>query len=204
MKIKTLLFSTLALGSLAVGAQTADAAENITVKSGDTLSEIAKEHKTSVNQIAVENDIENVHIINVGQKLVINDYDEKLDVAHPTEANFTPVAQYTEPVQEVQAQPEVQYTEPVQAQPVVQEQPAQTQSYEGQSSSAKEWIAMKESTNNYNATNGRYIGKYQLDASYLNGDHSPANQERVADQYVAGRYGSWEAAKQFWLANGWY
>lgn len=44
---------------------------------------------------------------------------------------------------------------------------------------------MKESTNNYNATNGRYIGKYQLDASYLNGDYSPENQERVADQYVA-------------------
>ena len=41
-------------------------------------------------------------------------------------------------------------------------------------------------------------------ASYLNGDYSPANQERVADQYVAGRYGSWDAAKSFWLANGWY
>ncbi|MCF0230977.1 peptidase M23, partial [Enterococcus faecium] len=23
-------------------------------------------------------------------------------------------------------------------------------------------------------------------------------------QYVAGRYGSWDAAKSFWLANGWY
>ena len=47
-------------------------------------------------------------------------------------------------------------------------------------------------------------GRYQLSASYLNGDYSPANQERVADQYVAGRYGSWDAAKSFWLANGWY
>lgn len=48
------------------------------------------------------------------------------------------------------------------------------------------------------------IGRYQLSSSYLNGDYSPANQERVADEYVAGRYGSWENAKSFWLANGWY
>ena len=76
--------------------------------------------------------------------------------------------------------------------------------YTGDSSSAKEWIAHKESTGSYTATNGRYIGRYQLDSSYLGGDHSPENQERVADAYVAGRYGSWEAAQQFWLANGWY
>ncbi|EGP5052624.1 peptidase M23, partial [Enterococcus faecium] len=25
-----------------------------------------------------------------------------------------------------------------------------------------------------------------------------------AEQYVASRYGSWEAAKAFWEANGWY
>ena len=76
--------------------------------------------------------------------------------------------------------------------------------YTGDSSSAKEWIAQKESGGSYSATNQRYIGRYQLDSSYLGGDHSPENQERVADAYVAGRYGSWEAAKQFWLANGWY
>ena len=39
---------------------------------------------------------------------------------------------------------------------------------------------------------------------YLNGDLSAENQEKVADAYVAGRYGSWSAAKTFWLANGWY
>ncbi|WP_446911114.1 aggregation-promoting factor C-terminal-like domain-containing protein [Enterococcus faecium] len=46
--------------------------------------------------------------------------------------------------------------------------------------------------------------RYQLDSSYLNGDYSAANQERVAEQYVTSRYGSWEAAKAFWEANGWY
>ena len=69
---------------------------------------------------------------------------------------------------------------------------------------AKEWIAQKESGGSYTATNGRYIGRYQLTDSYLNGDYSAENQERVADAYVAGRYGSWTAAKNFWLNNGWY
>ncbi|MDO4912635.1 MAG: hypothetical protein Q3960_03660 [Lactobacillus sp.] len=70
--------------------------------------------------------------------------------------------------------------------------------------SAKAWIANKESGGSYSARNGQYIGKYQLSASYLNGDYSAANQEKVADQYVKSRYGSWTAAKAFWLANGWY
>lgn len=71
-------------------------------------------------------------------------------------------------------------------------------------SSAKEEIARRESGGNYNARNGKYIGRYQLSSNYLNGDHSPENQERVANQYVAGRYGSWQNALNFWNANGWY
>lgn len=71
-------------------------------------------------------------------------------------------------------------------------------------SSAQEWIASRESGGSYTAQNGRYIGKYQLDASYLNGDYSPANQERVAAQYAQSRYGSWEAAQAFWQAHGWW
>lgn len=79
-----------------------------------------------------------------------------------------------------------------------------TSSLSESEASAKSWIAMKESTNNYSARNGRYIGKYQLDSSYLNGDYSAANQERVAEKYVKERYGSWSAAKAFHQANGWY
>ena len=70
--------------------------------------------------------------------------------------------------------------------------------------SAKEWIAQKESSGSYTAQNGQYYGRYQLSLSYLNGDLSAENQEKVADTYVSGRYGSWSAAKAFWLANGWY
>ena len=83
-------------------------------------------------------------------------------------------------------------------------QQSSTSTVSGSEAAAKAWIANRESGGNYGATNGQYIGKYQLSASYLNGDYSAANQERVADQYVASRYGSWTAAQQHWMANGWY
>ena len=91
-----------------------------------------------------------------------------------------------------------------QAAPVAETQSATTETTATSTNAAKEWIAQKESSGSYTATNGRYIGRYQLDSSYLNGDYSAANQEKVAEQYVASRYGSWEAAKAFWEANGWY
>ena len=78
--------------------------------------------------------------------------------------------------------------------------------YGGIISDAKEWIAMRESGGQYEIWNPTqtYYGRYQLTASYLNGDFSRENQERVADEYVLNRYGSWEAALVFWQANGWY
>ena len=81
---------------------------------------------------------------------------------------------------------------------------ATTSSLSAEDAAAKEWIAQKESSGSYTAQNGQYYGRYQLSLSYLNGDLSAENQEKVADAYVAGRYGSWSAAKTFWLANGWY
>lgn len=69
---------------------------------------------------------------------------------------------------------------------------------------AKEWIAWRESGGDYNSRNGRYIGRYQLDSSYLDGDWSEEHQEEVAEAYVADRYGSWSAARDFWESHGWY
>lgn len=69
---------------------------------------------------------------------------------------------------------------------------------------AKNWIAMRESGGNYYARNGVCYGKYQLNINYLHGNYSPKNQEKVADNYVYGRYGSWVNAKRFWLSHHWY
>ncbi len=79
-----------------------------------------------------------------------------------------------------------------------------TSNVAGNDAAAKAWIAARESGGSYTARNGQYVGKYQLSAAYLNGDYSAANQERVADQYVASRYGSWSAAQSFWQSHGWY
>lgn len=68
----------------------------------------------------------------------------------------------------------------------------------------QEYIAWRESGWNYDARNGRYIGKYQMDESRLDGDWSPEHQEEVAEQYMLDRYGSWEAAREFWDSHGWW
>lgn len=74
----------------------------------------------------------------------------------------------------------------------------------GSEAAARAWIASRESGGSYSARNGQYIGKYQLSASYLHGDYSAANQDRVANAYVHSRYGSWRAAQSFWESHGWY
>ncbi|VMW84748.1 LysM domain protein [Streptococcus pneumoniae] len=160
-----------------------------TVKEGDTLSEIAETHNTTVEKLAENNHIDNIHLIYVDQELVIDG--PVAPVATPAPATYAAPAAQDETV-----------SAPVAETPVVSETVVSTVS--GSEAEAKEWIAQKESGGSYTATNGRYIGRYQLTDSYLNGDYSAENQERVADAYVAGRYGSWTAAKNFWLNNGWY
>lgn len=95
------------------------------------------------------------------------------------------------------------------SQPVVEQTsytPQQTQSTStsGADSSAAQQIMMAESSGNPNAQNGRYVGLYQLDASYLHGDYSVANQKRVFVQYCNQRYGSVENALAFRQAHNWY
>lgn len=211
---KTFLFGSLvAAGTgMAFGGQDAHAAEKYTVETGDTLSTIS--HKFAgdsslVDAIAKANKITNVNMIFAGQELTI-------DAEGKTEAapEAAPVAEAPAPAEEEAAPVAEEAAAPVQEAPapVVEEAPAPveqaaapvTETVPAASSSAKEWIAQKESGGSYSASNGQYIGRYQLSASYLNGDYSAENQERVADQYVTSRYGSWEGAQSFWLANGWY
>ena len=154
-------------------------ADTYTVKSGDTLSAIAKEKNTTVDAIAKKNKISNVNLISVGQVLEI----EGANTTKKTEEQAT-----TSKTDATQATTTVSASDGLSA----------------DDAAAKEWIAQKESSGSYTAQNGQYYGRYQLTLTYLNGDLSPANQEKVANQYVVNRYGSWSAAKNFWLANGWY
>lgn len=189
-KIKATLAGVAALFAVfAPSFVSAQESSTYTVKEGDTLSEIAETHNTTVEKLAENNHIDNIHLIYVDQELVIDG----------------PVAPVATPAPAIYAAPAAQdetVSAPVAETPVVSETVVSTVS--GSEAEAKEWIAQKESGGSYTATNGRYIGRYQLTDSYLNGDYSAENQERVADAYVAGRYGSWTAAKNFWLNNGWY
>lgn len=163
-------------------------ADSYTVKSGDTLSKIAVTYNTTVEKLASTNQIANVDFITVGQILELD-------------SEATAPAVTTTETAAVEAAP---------APATVAAAPAETTTTSYSSNlgtsdaQAKEIIAQRESSGSYTAQNGQYYGRYQLTMSYLNGDLSAENQERVADSYVAGRYGSWSAALAFWNANGWY
>ncbi|EFU73730.1 LysM peptidoglycan-binding domain-containing protein [Enterococcus italicus] len=195
MKIfKSLALSAVALVGFVAYTGTANADEiNYTIKANDTLSSIAQEYFGSsdyVNRIATDNNISNINLIYVGETLVLN------TDASATVAQTTATAASTSQAATTQATQTTQTT--------TQSTTTYSSTATGSEAEAKEWIANKESGGSYTATNGQYIGRYQLTSSYLNGDYSAANQEKVANAYVLSRYGSWTAAKAFWLANGWY
>ncbi|MGT2750085.1 aggregation-promoting factor [Streptococcus orisasini] len=255
-------------------------AESYTVKSGDTLSEIASAHGTTVKKLAKINKIKDVHLIYTDQVLELDEKEAASSPATeaapaPSSETQAPAASETTQATETTVQPssaetqaseavtpaatetqvseatttvtsevpqtteattapaETQASEATTAAPATTQvseaattateapqtteattaAPAESQTAETASTSsslsasdaaAKEFIAQKESGGNYNAQNGQYYGRYQLSSSYLKGDLSAENQERVADAYVTSRYGSWTAAQAFWNANGWY
>ena len=205
-KIKT-TFAGLAalLAFFAPALASAQETVTYTVKSGDTLSEIAEKYNTTVEKLAAKNNIKDIHLIYVDQVLVI-------EGTAPSTATATAAAStttYEAPAAAEETAEEVTETTTYEAPaapaaPAAESNTAAASTVSGSEAEAKEWIAQKESGGSYTATNGRYIGRYQLTDSYLSGDYSAENQERVADAYVAGRYGSWTAAKNFWLNNGWY
>lgn len=177
----------------------------IRIEQGDNLSKVAPEFGTTVDKLVKDNNISDANLILTGQELKLSNEN----------AISTPVAQTQNSVNTVQnnsvqtQSANNQISQPQQVQSPsnntnANSQNVQSTALSGGEQAAKDWIASHESGGNYNATNGQYIGKFQLSASYLNGDYSPANQERVADNYVTSRYGSWTAAQQFWQSHGWY
>ena len=201
-KIKTTIAGVAALlAFFAPSLASAQETVTYTVKSGDTLSEIAEKYNTTVEKLAAKNNIKDIHLIYVDQVLVIEGTASTVAPAATTEETAS-VA--TETVEEAPAATTTYEAPAAPATPAAESNTAAVSTVSGSEAEAKEWIAQKESGGSYTATNGRYIGRYQLTDSYLNGDYSAENQERVADAYVAGRYGSWTAAKNFWLNNGWY
>ena len=191
MNIKKALVTTL--GTVAVvGAgifatnDTANADVKVTVKQGDSVWSLANKYDSSINAIEKANSLNN-DLIYVGQTL---------NVPNSTQATTTQAASVANNTYS-------HTTSQVTTNTTTSTASAST-GVSGSEASAKAWIANKESSGSYSARTGQYVGKYQLSASYLNGDYSAANQEKVANSYVNSRYGSWSAAQAFWQSHGWY
>lgn len=182
------------VGTTQANADTRIDNNTVEVTAGDTMSGISAKYGVDMNQLAQSNGVQNPNLIVVGQRLHLNATNNNQQSAQAVQQ---PAQQQTQTAQSAQASASTQTTN-------ANASSYQAPSLGGNEQAAKDWIASRESGGNYNATNGQYIGKYQLSASYLNGDYSPANQERVANQYVQGRYGSWTAAQSFWQSHGWY
>lgn len=182
-----------------VDASTIESESIYVVQSGDCLWTIAQRFNMTLRQLEALNGLNDYSIIYpddrlklVGDATVVS-YSDNETASITYEDPATP--DYSQQQQQVQA-PANNY-----------QSQASSQTVSGSEASAKEWIAQRESGGSYtvvNPSSGTY-GRYQLTPDKLKGDYSPANQERVAQQYVNSRYnGSWVQAKAFWLANGWY
>ena len=226
MKIKSILVKSIAVAAMSVtGLVVANNAGSNTAQAAIVQNDasVVTVNYVSNNSINVYNNYENpvatgqTLASNTSWKVIKTAYDSKghkwydLGKNQWVRAKYVTIGYHT-----AAAQTQAQTTTNTAVQTSVQSQQTQTQttsntsassytsSATGSEASAKAWIASRESGGSYSASNGQYVGKYQLSASYLNGDYSAANQERVADNYVKSRYGSWSAAKSFWQANGWY
>ena len=190
-KIMSLVLGTITGLSILGVSTVASADTSYTVKQGDTLWGISQTYNTPLTDLLSENGLSESSIIYPGDTIKISNSDYTYVAPKQAEVPTTSNTQAN--------------SSSAQYKPAAKTSTATSQSsYGGDASSAKAWIANKESGGSYSARNSQYIGKYQLSASYLNGDYSAANQERVADKYVAQRYGSWEAAKEFWLSHNYY
>lgn len=204
MKFNKVALSIACAAGFTVAGAAAANADTVTVKSGDTLSQIADENNTTVSSIQSLNSLQNIHLIFPGQKLVINANNGDAAVSTQQSAQTTQQASQQQTTQQASQQ---QTTQQASQQQAPQQQTMQTTQQAVASSSeqaARDWIASRESGGSYTAQNGNYYGKYQLSSAYLGGDYSAENQERVANSYVLNRYGSWANAKSHWLQNGWY
>ena len=186
MKLSKTILATVALAGLATLGlgSTANAAVNngdgtYTVEAGDSYLSISQQAGMSVAALEQANGRE------------VGGY----DLIYPGETVTTGNQVSQAPA--TQTQQTQTYTQPAQTASVATTATSSDQA-------AKEWIANKESGGSYTARNGQYVGRYQLSASYLNGDYSAANQEQVANQYCSERYGSWSNAKNFWLSHNFW
>ena len=217
------MITALTVAGLATFAMAENAsADTYTVQSGDTLSQIAANHNTTVDTLVANNNIADANVIFVGQQVEIDGVasNASYDATQADVASQAPVTQevsYTAPVTTVD------YTAQSQA-PVAQEvsytAPAATTTTTTTTTAAASgstydqfiaaggtdalWtaIVMPESGGNPDASNGQYKGLGQTNQSW--GTGSVSDQTAGMLNYATSRYGSVDSAIAFRAANGWW
>ncbi|MDN2454397.1 LysM domain-containing protein [Lactobacillus sp. UCMA15818] len=230
MDIKKILLSVVTVTGMLTAGTVAANADTVTVKAGDTVSELANEYNTTIDTITQENSLQDANVIVVGQKLEVGETANTNSTATTTStasvnasstATSTAAASTSNTTTSTAAASTSSAATSTTATSTSTSTPAAsssstttaasssvasstTSSTSSTEAAARAWIAARESGGSYTVQNGQYYGKYQLSISYLNGDYSAANQERVANSYVISRYGSWVNAVKHWETSGWY
>ena len=93
MKMKKVLVSAAALTGTIAGATVVANADTVTVKAGDTVSELAQKYNTTVNTIQQLNNLSNPNLIFVGQQLKVNNDNNGQAVAQQNANNNAQAAQ---------------------------------------------------------------------------------------------------------------
>lgn len=191
MNKNTLVASAAVVAGLALGVQTVSA-DTVTVQAGDTVSEIAHEHGTSVSDIVSENSLGNPNLIFIGDKLQVNgnvntaNQATKVSVQVPTVKTEQPAKEQTQPTvtgnkavnyssaesqtQSVQTQQSSQNsqssvmskTSGQLSQSEINQVAEEMASRTGQSSSTWSAIINRESKGNVNISNSEGSGAYGL------------------------------------------
>ena len=217
------MITALTVAGLATFAMAENAsADTYTVQSGDTLSQIAANHNTTVDTLVANNNIADANVIFVGQQVEIDgvasnaSYDAtQADVAAvvASQAPVTQQVSYTAPVTTVdysaQSQApvaqEVSYTAPVATTTTTAAASGSTyDQFIAAGGTDAMWtaIVMPESGGNPDASNGQYKGLGQTNQSW--GTGSVSDQTAGMLNYATSRYGSVDSAIAFRAANGWW
>lgn len=219
------MITALTVAGLATFAMAENAsADTYTVQSGDTLSQIAANHNTTVDTLVANNNIADANVIFVGQQVEIdgvasNASNEatQADVAavFASQAPVTQEVSYTAPVttvdytaqsEEPVAQ-EVSYTAPAAKTTTTTTAAVSGSTYDqfiaaGGTDALWTAIVMPESGGNPDASNGQYKGLGQTNQSW--GTGSVSDQTAGMLNYATSRYGSVDSAIAFRAANGWW
>jgi murein DD-endopeptidase MepM/ murein hydrolase activator NlpD len=216
---------------LAAGQTVANAASTYTVKSGDTLSEVADKFNLTVDDLVNANNLKNADMIFKDQKITVPDSKKAKTNASAVKAAAASAASaaaaslaaasdaaseaYASSVAESEAYASSVAASEAAAQASANASTATTTTVSGSGSVYDRFIAaggtdamwtiivMPESGGNPNAVSpAGYRGLGQTMEAW--GTGTVEEQARGMVNYMVSRYGSIDAAIQFRLANGWY